>query len=149
MAFSIQVFPQVINEYIPVLVGALNLVAGTLTSVSAYEKTAEHLEGHRLSAVQFSKLRRKILEKLETKDISEAFVSAIREDLDSLIEQGPVILNCIIIDFKREHANLKTDLPALVQLGGYDHNVSGERDHTIEIHATPKLHTIQEEKRSL
>jgi len=118
LAFSVQAFPKETSAYVPVFVGALNLVAGTFTSVASFHKTAEQKEGHRLAAVQFSKLRRKIQEKLELhKVINDEFVASVREDLDSLIECGPPILEIVIQLFKKTHGELKMHLPAIVELG--------------------------------
>ena len=121
LAFSVQVFPRETSLYVPVFVGVLNLVAGTFTSVASFRKTAERSEGHRIAAVQYSKLRRKIQEKLTlNEDIKDDFVSAIREDLDSLIESGPEIPELIIEAFREKHKNTTLKKPSIVHLGGLD-----------------------------
>ena len=66
LAFSTQIFPAEATLYIPALVGVLNLIAGTFTSVSSFKKYAEQSEGHRVSSISFSKLSRKIKHKFVT-----------------------------------------------------------------------------------
>ena len=137
LAFSVQIFPSESTLYVPVVVGCLNLLAGTFTSISSFHKTAERSEGHRVASIQFSKLRRKISEKLTLcKNIRDDFVTSIREDLDGLIEAGPEIPDCVVCAFKEENEDLKLQLPAIIDLGGLD-VISGHH------HGMSKLSSIE------
>ena len=121
LAFSVQVFPSGTKMYVPVFVGFLNLVAGTFTSISTFYKTAERCEGHSLAAVSFSKLKRKIQEKiLLNLDVPDAFITSIREDLDGLIESSPDIPEACIVAFKEKNGNANIKLPSIVHFGGFD-----------------------------
>jgi len=156
LAFSVPSFPPSTAEFIPVIVGALNLVAGTFTSISSFHKTAENGEGHRLAAVSFSKLRRKIQEKLELhKDVSNEFVSNVREELDSLIETGPAILQEVVELFRKKHKNTCLHLPAIVELGVsaskrrkhfWEQTSESKHQHVIEIRPMEKEKKEEEEK---
>ena len=117
LAFSVQAFPEMTKEYVPVFVGGLNLVAGTFVSIASFHKTAEEKEGHRIAAVSFSKLRRKIIERLELHDkIPHEFVSSIREDLDVLIEGGPPIPLDVINLFAATHQDTDLNMPSIVDI---------------------------------
>lgn len=117
LAFSVQAFPAMIEDYVPVFVGGLNLIAGTFVSIASFHKTAEEKEGHRIAAVSFSKLRRKIVERLELYDeIGNEFVNGIREDLDVLIEGGPPIPLDVINLFAANHKDTDLNLPSIVDI---------------------------------
>ena len=129
LAFSIQAFPKEINLYIPVLVGILNLTAGTFTTVSSYKKLNILSTEHFTTAVKYSKLYRKISEKMiVSKHISKEFLSEVRISFDELIEKGPIIPNTIIRQFKKNNKNImKTyELPNIIKLGG----ILDERDNS-------------------
>ena len=121
LAFSVQVFPEQTTKYVPVFVGFLNLVAGTFTSISTFYKTAERSEGHTNAAVAFSKLKRKIQEKLLlVNKIQDDFIASIREDLDGLIESFPDIPEACIVSFKEKNPDTDISLPSIVHFGGFD-----------------------------
>ena len=118
LAFSTQIFPAEATLYIPALVGVLNLIAGTFTSVSSFKKYAEQSEGHRVSSISFSKLSRKIKHKFVTKRVfAEEFLENIRTDIDALIEGSPPIPHSIVKAFREANCNRKIKLPNIIELG--------------------------------
>ena len=124
LAFSVQVFPEETSLYVPVLVGMLNLTAGVFTTITNFKKLPELSEANKIAAVNFSKLHRKIKQKLtlcREEKISDEFVNSIREDLDNLIESSPPIRQNIIKAFSNKHKNKREiQLPTIVKLGGLE-----------------------------
>ena len=89
LAFSVQVFPEETSLYVPVLVGMLNLTAGVFTTITNFKKLPELSEANKIAAVNFSKLHRKIKQKLtlftEEKIIFVLAVSLVSQMGDIII----------------------------------------------------------------
>lgn len=121
LAFSIQAFPKEVDIYVPVLVGVLNLIASTFTAISSFKKIHLLADEHFTTSVKYSKLYRKIIEKLIIyKNIPKDFITEIRTQFDELTEKGPIIPNHIIRLFKKENKEIISNynLPNIVKLGG-------------------------------
>jgi hypothetical protein len=151
LAFSVQVFPHEVDLYIPVLVGMLNLVAGVFTSICSFKRLPELAEANRIAAIQFSKLHRKITEKLTISDKEEdinEFTAGIREDMDSLIESGPSIPENVIRAFMRKNGDTKLSLPTIVTLGGLEisHNTRHSRGHKSQSELPSQLNNDEMKK---
>lgn len=118
LAFSVQIFPSESTIYIPVIVGVLNLVASTFTSIASFRKYPENAEGHRLASITFAKLSRKLQHKLSVnKKFDDSFVELIRSDLDQLVEVSPAIPHSILAAFKEANKERNLILPSIIDLG--------------------------------
>jgi hypothetical protein len=94
--FAQQTFPKNAQVYIPLAIGALNLVSAIMTTVSQFLKIAELMESHRVSYINYGKLARNI--KLEISlPVSERthhganMIDICAAEYDRLIEQCPPV----------------------------------------------------------
>lgn len=89
-------FPASWRESVPLGIGALNLIAGLITTVAQFLRVAELFEGHRAASISFGKLSRNIAVELslppEERSMSGLdMVNTCRTELDRLLEQSPTI----------------------------------------------------------
>lgn len=102
------------DSYIPVdykqgfsaLVGTLNIAAGIMGTLLAFLKYAEIYEGHRISALAWSKLSRTIEIELALHDKKrkpcKEFLKVMRSEYDNLLESSPNIDLDIIQMFNKK-----------------------------------------------
>ena len=87
-------------------VGTLNIACGILGTLLAFLKYAEIYEGHRISALAWSKLSRTIEIELSLQDIKRkpcrAFLKICRSEYDNLLESSPNIDLDIITFFNKK-----------------------------------------------
>lgn len=105
--FAQQTFPKDSQVYIPLAIGALNLISAIMTTVSQFLKIAELMESHRVSYINYGKLARNI--KLEiTLPVSERthhganMIDICAAEYDRLIEQCPPVPKAIMRLFTDE-----------------------------------------------
>jgi hypothetical protein len=105
--FAQQTFPESIRQYIPAIIGAMNLLTAILTTIVQFMKIPELMESHRVSYINYGKLARTVRLEL-TLPISERFhhggnmVDISGVEYDRLIEQSPPVPHAIIRNFKRK-----------------------------------------------
>lgn len=96
MNFAQGTFPADYEVYVPLFIGAINLIAGIITTVASYLRVSELSEGNRVASMMFGKLSRNIRVELllptseRTMDGCD-FISMCRSELDRLTEQTPDI----------------------------------------------------------
>jgi len=87
-------------------VGTLNIACGILGTLLAFLKYAEIYEGHRISALAWSKLSRNIEIELSLQDIKRKpcrdFLKICRSEYDNLLESSPNIDLDIITFFNKK-----------------------------------------------
>jgi len=87
-------------------VGSLNLFCGILGTLLSFLRYSEIYEGHRISALAWSKLSRNIEIELSLQDIKRKpcrdFLKICRAEYDNLLESSPNIDLDIIKDFNRK-----------------------------------------------
>ena len=87
-------------------VGSLNLFCGILGTLLSFLRYSEIYEGHRISALAWSKLSRNIEIELSLQDIKRKpcrdFLKICRSEYDNLLESSPNIDLDIIKDFNRK-----------------------------------------------
>jgi len=105
--FAQQTFPKNSQVYIPLAIGALNLISAIMTTVSQFLKIAELMESHRVSYINYGKLARNI--KLEISlPVSERthhganMIDICAAEYDRLIEQCPPVPKAIMRLFTDE-----------------------------------------------
>ena len=92
--FAQETFPESIRSYVPLGIGAFNLVAAIMTTVLQFLKANELMEAHRVASIGYGKLARSIKLELQlpiyerTQD-GMAMVSTCRAEYDRLVEQSP------------------------------------------------------------
>lgn len=104
--FAQETFPVAVREYVPAMIGTLNLIAAIMTTLSQFLKVNELQESHRVSSIHYGKLCRSIRLELslpisERKHNGANMVDLGRAEYDRLIEQSPAIPSCILKDFEK------------------------------------------------
>ena len=102
--FATQSFPAEWREYVSLCVGAINLTAGLITTISQFYKIPERMEGHRAASIEFGKFARNIAVELSlpTEQRSKpghVFVADCREEMDKLMEKCPGIPTTLVKTF--------------------------------------------------
>lgn len=105
--FAQETFPDSWKVYVPVCIGAFNLIAAIMTTILQFMKINELMESHRVSSVHYGKLSRSIrlqltLPKTERSHSGLEFVNDCNSEYDRLIEQSPPIPSNIIKLFEKE-----------------------------------------------
>lgn len=105
--FAQGTFPLSWQNYVPLIIGAMNLFAAILSTVSQFLKVSEMMESHRVSSIQYGKVSRNIRLELtlpinERSVNGDMFIETCKAEYDRLIEQSPNIPEKIIASFKRD-----------------------------------------------
>tara|TARA_R100001440_G_scaffold451_2_gene1256 strand:+ start:207 stop:959 length:753 start_codon:yes stop_codon:yes gene_type:complete len=87
--------PEDLQQGFSACVGSLNIAAGIMGTLLAFLKYAEIYEGHRISALAWSKLSRNIEIELSLHDLKrkpcKEFLKVMRSEYDNLLESSPNI----------------------------------------------------------
>jgi hypothetical protein len=99
-------------QYFVMMVGALNIVAGIISTIQQFLKISELNESHRVSSIAWDKFYRNIKIEL-AKNPKERIpvgqmIKLCKEEFDRLMETSPVIQNDIIARFNQTFKNSKT-----------------------------------------
>lgn len=97
-------FPDDYKSYAPMMIGAVNIFAGILTTVQQFLKISELNEAHRVASISWDKFYRNIKVELAKNPKERTSVSHMlklsKEEYDRLMETSPVISDNIINQFK-------------------------------------------------
>jgi len=105
--FAQTTFPSAWQQFVPSVIGAMNLFTAILTTVMQFLKINELMESHRVSYVSYAKLARSIRLEL-TLPVSErsqhgsTMVDICGTEYGRLIEQSPTLPTRVIRDFEKE-----------------------------------------------
>jgi hypothetical protein len=110
-----------IFEWLPSIIGGVNLLAGMITTISQTLKYATLEEGHRISSMSFGKLARNIKVELNLplKDRSTSgteFLTTVKNELDRLLEQSPQIPSDIVKTFANNKRFKKLYKPEIIDI---------------------------------
>lgn len=101
--FAQDQFPESMKQYVPMIIGSVNIFAGILTTIQQFLKINELNEAHRVSSISWDKFYRKIsveLAKAPNERINVIdFIKNSSEEYDRLIETSPPIEQKIITSF--------------------------------------------------
>lgn len=104
-------FPEDYKEYAPMMIGAVNLFAGILTTVQQFLKIGELNEAHRVAAISWDKFYRNIKVELAKHPRERTSVSHMlklsKEEFDRLMETSPTISDNVIQLFQATFSNIK------------------------------------------
>jgi hypothetical protein len=103
--FAQSIFPPAWVSYVPLVIGAFNLIAAIMTTVLQFLKVNELMESHRVTSIQYGKLARNIRLELampltERKHDGYNMVEICRAEYDRLIEQSPAVPKGILATFE-------------------------------------------------
>jgi len=107
-----------------IVVGAITIVSGIMTSINQILKSAQYSEGHRLASISYGKLFRVISNELalrrDQRTNAQEFLKVIRTEQDRLEESSPIIHGNIIRRFNEKvETNVTLEKPEIV--GELDH----------------------------
>ena len=98
--FAQEKFPENIKPYASMGIGAVNIVAGILTTIQQFLKIGELNEAHRVASISWGKFYRNIKVELSKKPSERIPVLQIlktsKEEFDRLMETSPAISDKII-----------------------------------------------------
>jgi len=93
-----------ISEWAKIVVGLISVVAAVLTALQTFLGFSERAEKHRTTAVRYGAVGRQIEQFLQTEtsahQTTEDLVDQIREHLNRLAEESPVLPPDIVHDAK-------------------------------------------------
>ena len=128
-------------------VGSLNIVAGIMGTCLAFLKYAEIYEGHRISALAWSKLGRSIEIELSLQDKKRKpcrdFLKLCRSEYDNLLESSPNIDLDIINLFNKKFENKYPNVRKPIICNGLK-SITPFREHTIDIPDEPQPQAEQQ-----
>jgi hypothetical protein len=104
-SFAQASLPVGLQVYSPMIIGALNIFIGILTTVQQYLKISELNEAHRVASISWDKFARNIRIELakaknERTDAGH-FIKSCRQEFDRLMETSPSIHPRIIAEFTK------------------------------------------------
>lgn len=103
-------FPEDYRPYVPMMIGAVNIFAGILTTIQQFLKVSELNEAHRVASISWDKFYRNIkveLAKNPRERTSAAHIlKTAKEEFDRLMETSPVISDNIIELFKQTFSDI-------------------------------------------
>lgn len=82
---------EALPVYTPIIVGLLSISAAVFSSLQTFFKFSEQSEKHRLAAVKFGSIRRKLEAHYAGNDAKSEgdYLNALREEMDDLAEASP------------------------------------------------------------
>lgn len=110
--FAQERFPEGIKIYAPMMIGAVNIFAGILTTIQQFLKISELNEAHRVAAIAWDKFYRNI--KVELAKCPEErihvgqMLKICKEEFDRLMETCPSISDNIIELFEQTFSDTGT-----------------------------------------
>lgn len=132
--FAQDKFPDMVRDYIPLIIGGVNIFAGIVTTIQQFLKITELNESYRVSSIAWDKFYRNIKIEL-TKHPNERIhagqmLKICKEEFDRLMETSPGIPSKIINAFKSTFA--KNSLEEIYQPEICDVLKSTERYRTLD-----------------
>ena len=123
-------------EYVPLMIGGVNLVSGMISTIHQTLKYSTLEEGHRISAMAFGKLSRNIRVELnlpvkERSTSGSEFLFSVRAELDRLLEQSPKIPTDIIQSFEKKFKDSDLYKPEIIHINGV--KIYKDNDRVAEI----------------
>ena len=94
------------KEYVVVAIGAVNIIAGIITTIQQFLKISELNEAHRVSSLSWDKFYRNIKVELAKAPPERTpviqMLKASKEEFDRLMETSPSISTKVTEEFKKE-----------------------------------------------
>lgn len=109
--FAQEKLPESSKEYAPIVIGAVNIMAGIITTIQQFYKISDVNEAHRVSAISWDKFYRKIKVELskspEERQVVYEFLKNCTEEFDRLMEVSPRIDQSVLDSFEYSFKNKK------------------------------------------
>ena len=119
--FSLASFNDEWRTHLPIIIGAINITAGMITTIAQYLRVSEKSEGHRVAALAYGKLARNIgselnLPRKERSTGGLPLVRACRNEMDRLEEQSPDSDTDVVNHFDKMHGHVVISRPSIVNI---------------------------------
>jgi len=105
-SFAQSSLPTPYRTYAPMLIGAVNIFIGILTTIQQYLKISELNEAHRVSMISWDKFSRNIRIELakrsEERVEAGQFLKICRNEYDRLMESSPIIPDKVVQEFNEK-----------------------------------------------
>jgi len=152
--FATQSFPEEYRPYVSLVTGAINLIAGTITTVQQFLKIPENLESHRASSNDFGKLARTIRIELslplkERSMTGREFINQCRNEMENLLERAPDISLGLVKTFTGKFKNKEFHMPDIVDLNKVDIFIDDDIDYNKKVENAAKELIEMKEKTQL
>ncbi len=123
--FAQSTFPVSIRDYVPQIIGAINLISAIMTTIYQFLKISEFMESHRISSINYGKLARTITVELNlpVKDRNSGGAECVkvsRTEIDRLIEQSPAIPKSVLANYAQQFAGRGLSEPEIVVINKVD-----------------------------
>lgn len=156
-----------VDSYIPIefqkgfsaVVGGFNIFCGILGTLLAFLKYAEIYEGHRISAIAWSKLSRNIEIELSLHDLKRKpcrdFLKICRAEYDNLLESSPNIDLDVIGLFNKKFEKDYPEVRKPIIVNGlkaiipYKEDPIPKKPELVKQISGPKLPVVQEDEESI
>lgn len=149
--FALDRFSESAKHWAVMVIGALNISAGIISTVSQFLKISEINEGHRVASIAWDKFYRNVKLELnkapkERRHPNET-LKLSKEEYDRLIETSPMIQDDIIKLFKRsfDFNRLKTELSLPEILDDLEHVGKYDRSKDAIVPQLPTKYEIRNE----
>lgn len=119
--FAMSDVPEDLKQIAQQSIGAANLVAGLIATISTFLKLSENTEAHKNAAFTFGKFSRKIRLELalplkdRTKD-GAVMIEECKAEYDRMLEQQPDIPKAILEDFDRTFPGTTLYKPEIIHI---------------------------------
>lgn len=116
----IQIYPS-FDIYLPLVIGALNLISGIVTTIGQFLRVSELNEANRNASISYGKFARNISTELSLPPNERTYsgldyIQICRNEMDRLIEQSPEISMKIISKFERNKKFKHIIKPELINI---------------------------------
>jgi hypothetical protein len=133
----IQIYPSS-ELYLPLVIGALNLISGIITTIGQFLRVSELNEANRNASISYGKFARNITTELSLPPNERTysgldFIQICRNEMDRLIEQSPEIPMKIINTFEQSKKFEKIIKPELINISQINAYVPTSEEKAKEI----------------
>jgi hypothetical protein len=148
-SFSIASFPENLQEYVPMVIGGINIFVGIVQTIAQFLRISELAESHRVASTAYGKFSRNIATELSLPPNNRTyngidFVQMCRAEMDRLLEQSPIIPMNLLSDFDKNPSfqNItKPDVLKITEIREYKPS-KDERVQNIVSGATEQLKNL-------
>lgn len=145
LSFAHSSFPPNIQPYVPLGIGALNILAGMMSTIAQFLRVSQLMESHRVASLSFEKLSRSIRIELalpwaERSAHGRDFLKTCRSEMDRLMEQShPIPLPILAMFEKRFEDDIAHDVflrPEILDIHAvtiYDHSAEQQERKVADI----------------
>lgn len=148
-SFTIQSFPSSLQNYVPMVIGGVNICVGIIQTVSQFLRVNELTESHRVASISYGKFSRNIVTELSLPPKERTyngidFVQVCRTEMDRLIEQSPIIPMYLLREFEKNKDFLTITKPDVLKITNIVEYKPSNEEKIVELMANvaDKVHNI-------